>query len=802
MVRTKPKSCKGPPSPHAAEASPRKRRKGAVPTGNTTLLAINKVKERAKQQHKHAKKTRENYNGYVERGQTWLKAHFATSRGAVASMDSETMSISTDAYEDPTFRDALERMPNQHSDKALALLISFKCFHENCGQSMCDGTYSAFKKFWEEADGDTYCGRWHFNEACLCWEGNPTSSAEVQDIIKSVKHKTSSEGGDRTHSIAMSKGFMDRILAWTHKLCPPETFLGLMRSVLAADTMSTEPLTLESRELLTKMTMYQAFSTTAWNLWTRCFELIKLKRKDLTIDFFQVGTTFTRYLNGEKLCLKDLHTYFEVFLSNRKGWQRRVDKGTKESDLRSNQYKLYPQPDLPGCNCFFWLLLWLTFLEVQMALSTVVNLSRTTLFKHGSTKRPQKQESHEVQWHWMFAPIGQHWTLARVRWWGSWAENENRDTLIRYLLNELSTYENDHSDALCPTQCEADASLLGEHLLVKPVCIQDLQSMHECISADVAGLQSDLRTLAATLYNGQLTNLPNSPSSTGMCNAPHSSTLLSNPGNPCVVHHSSQPPSSESQPRCPAILSSTLPQPSALTQITDSGIVQVGSHSLVPPEKGLVIPDVPTRHPDGTHTPRAASWRQIVKHWTDGDPKHRLLLPLRDWPPEWIRGKNKKFFAMKYHQRSVIALEFLDRFNGHEPVFLAAYPEATVGHTALLWAINRAKKECGDIIPRKYTVPYYLPPTSTSIRFSPSSGLVPSFPRDFVLSLCMCSTPTTAGRWGHVTYTTVYGEPRGKIFDLSVCNVPQIHDTLPAKQQNRSQGGLCPPLAFWPQAAS
>ncbi|KAG1901248.1 uncharacterized protein F5891DRAFT_1144993 [Suillus fuscotomentosus] len=707
MVRTKPKSCKGPPSPHAAEASPRKRWKGAVPTGNTTLPAINKVKERAKQQHKHAKKTHENYNGYVERGQTWLKAHFTTSRGAMASMDSETVSISTDAYEDPTFRDALERMPNQHSDKALALLISFKCFHENCGQSTCDGTYSAFKKFWEEAmchpgmEIHTYCGRWHFNKARLCWEGNPASSAEVQDIIKSVKHKTSSEGGDRTHSIAMSKGFMDRILAWTHKLCPPKTFLGLMRSVLAPDTTSTELLTLESCELLTKMTMYQAFSTTAWNLWTR-------------------------YLNGEKLCSKDLHTYFEVFLSNRKGWQRRVDKGTKESDLRSNQYKLYPQPDLPGCDCFFWLLLWLTFLEVAhygrklepedyifpaIGANGIVHCGEP--ISHDTVQAWIDEATTEAgiprgagdnftthtyrcggaQWRWMFAPIGQRWTLARVRWWGSWAENENHDTLIRYLLDELSTYENDHSDALCPTQREADASLLGEHLLVKSVCIQDLQSMHECISADVAGLRSDLHTLAATLYNG-----------TGMCNAPHSSTLLSNPGNPCIVHHSSGslPPSSESQPCYPAIPSSTLSQPSALTRITDGAtILEVGSRSLVLPEKGLVIPDVPTRHPDGTHTPRAASWRQIVKHWTDGDPKHGLLLPLRDWPPEWIRGKNKKFFAMKYHQRSVIALEFLNRFNGHEPAFLAAYPEATVGHTALLRAINCAKKERGDIIPRK-----------------------------------------------------------------------------------------------------
>jgi hypothetical protein len=156
MTRAKAKSRKGPISP-ADKASPKKRRKGAEPAGSTTLPVIGKIKERAKQQHKHAKKTRQNYDAYVGRGQTWLKAHFSTvdtkaeARDVETGGDSESFAVSSDAYEDVKFRDALERMPNEHSDKALALLISFKCFHENCGQSTCDGIYSAFKKLWEEA---------------------------------------------------------------------------------------------------------------------------------------------------------------------------------------------------------------------------------------------------------------------------------------------------------------------------------------------------------------------------------------------------------------------------------------------------------------------------------------------------------------------------------------------------------------------------------------------------------------------------------------------------------------------------
>ncbi|KAF8545742.1 hypothetical protein OG21DRAFT_1376147, partial [Imleria badia] len=62
----------------------------------------------------------------------------------------------------------------------------------------------------------------------------------------------------------------------------------------------------------------------------------------------------------------------------------------------------------------------------------------------------------------MFTPVGQHFTLVKVRWWGGWAKNEQRDTMIQYLLDELHAYETDHSDALCPIQRGADVSLLGE----------------------------------------------------------------------------------------------------------------------------------------------------------------------------------------------------------------------------------------------------------------------------------------------------------------------------------------------------
>ncbi|KAG0703100.1 hypothetical protein DFH29DRAFT_998728 [Suillus ampliporus] len=612
MGRTKKTSAKV--LVHPSEASPKKQRKGAQPSGNTTLPVINKIKERAKQQHKHASSMWKNYSSYVDRGQKWLKVHAS----ATSCEDEETHD--GDAYEDPTFRDALEEIPNQHSDKALALFISYKCFHENNGQSTCDGIHAAFKKYWEEV-----------------------------------------------------------ILTWIHKHHPRETYTGLVRMLLEGDKSAMVNLTLELRTSITRVVMYQAFSTTAWNLWTRCFELIKLKRKDLTIDLSEVGVAFGKYLCNKTPSIKDLHAHFEVFLSNRKGWQWKVDKGLKEADLRSNRYKIYPQPDIPGCDCFFWMLLWLALLErihyngklepddfVFPAISSNGIVHRGEHISHdavqawideattgagiprgaGDSFTTHTYRRGGAQWRWMFAPVSERWTLARVRWWGSWAENKNRDTLIRYLLDELSTYENDHSNALCPTQNEADGSLLGEHQLVKPVCSQDLQLMQQYITADVADLQSDVRILTNTLVsrrNGQ-------PCSAVVHQPLVQRPLCASTSLPC------ESPTFIPQQTVPASAPSR-----TLNPITNNSASAANFSSRPLPEKGLDIPNLPVRCADGSYAPKKDSWKYIVQHWTEADPAHGLHVALRDWPAEWLRGKNKAIFGSKYHQRALIALEFLEQ---------------------------------------------------------------------------------------------------------------------------------------------
>jgi hypothetical protein len=250
-----------------------------------SMSNVHKIKENSKQKHLRAAQTRQNYTGHVRRGREWMTSHFAeavedTFDDTTKSRFSSGQADAEDSiYNEPDFKQALDGTPTKYSDKALALLISYKCFYENLGLSTCDGIYSAFKRYWEElwvelyyaneqsqltlhpllSDGDTYRGKWLYHDSHNRWEGNPAESAEVQDIRTAVRHKTGADGSDRTHLLAMSKEYMDQILTWSENECPEDAY-----SEEAKKTMS-----MDDQMKLTTHLEYRAFASTAWIIWSR-----------------------------------------------------------------------------------------------------------------------------------------------------------------------------------------------------------------------------------------------------------------------------------------------------------------------------------------------------------------------------------------------------------------------------------------------------------------------------------------------------------------------------------------------------
>lgn len=65
---------------------------------------------------------------------------------------------------------------------------------------------------------------------------------------------------------------------------------------------------------------------------------------------------------------------------------------------------------------------------------------------------------------------------------------------MKYLLDELHSYENDYSGLLGPVQREVDVSFLGEHSSVAPASNERVELMYQSIS-------SDMRAISGTFYN-------------------------------------------------------------------------------------------------------------------------------------------------------------------------------------------------------------------------------------------------------------------------------------------------------------
>jgi hypothetical protein len=99
-----------------------------------------------------------------------------------------------------------------------------------------------------------------WDEERQCGRGNPAQSTEVDDIIRAVKNRQGAEG-TRSHSCAMKKEYMDLIMEWSNKQCPPTT----LRDV---GCLSSE----EYHRSLPKVTKHYfmcAFAVSGWTIWTR-----------------------------------------------------------------------------------------------------------------------------------------------------------------------------------------------------------------------------------------------------------------------------------------------------------------------------------------------------------------------------------------------------------------------------------------------------------------------------------------------------------------------------------------------------
>lgn len=139
--------------PKAPKPKIGRKTKNSLPANSPSLVALEKLQDSGKQANLNSGQTRRKYEGYVRRGREWLAGHFSQDKNSAApkGLDTDKLpSAADDIYGDPDFEKAFNERPNKCSHQALALFISYKCFHQNLKKGTGQGIHAAFKKYWDQ----------------------------------------------------------------------------------------------------------------------------------------------------------------------------------------------------------------------------------------------------------------------------------------------------------------------------------------------------------------------------------------------------------------------------------------------------------------------------------------------------------------------------------------------------------------------------------------------------------------------------------------------------------------------------
>ncbi|KLO13156.1 hypothetical protein SCHPADRAFT_904458 [Schizopora paradoxa] len=735
----------------------------------SAMATLQKTRDDTVSQHRHAPTTRASYNGYVARARAFL-AVYCKGDGSdeLANQQSESQPSDVDVpadkpWLDPLFKHAFDDTPNKYSPEAVELFITHKCVNEGCKKSTADSICAALKKLWEESNKDgLYREAWFYDETRKQCRGNPVESPRVQDLVKSLRNMYAADGGERNHSLAMKFPILEKIRRWSESRCP-----------VSSVEERIEDASMSERELRTEVLMRNTYFSLAFTLWTRNEELANLKYQDITFN-----------CEGPEPYHEPC---FRVHLANRKGWQRKLD-ATQHSSSRHEYDQdrgIYDQPATPAMNAYVDVKLWVRYLEVNHYGRKLQGddyifpaIGCNGVYKPGehiSHDAVQKMIDKAVdganitrpsggvfsthcfrrggaQYRFMYAPPAERWTLARIKWWGGWSVNESRDTIIRYLLDELQFMEESHADALSAVAPSYSASLMGVQSEREPVTRGEMRVMCHTLQNQFCGGLDGIRNSMSNLTNVFSTAIaaasdrlrispgyptPFSHGTSGMpeiSSMPVAATATSVGCSPWEHQHgyqttnsfaSSYPPIPLQQvgssrwlsppaygshsaatagsdaplglnlqyplPGIPSLAASFPTWTSATTPIAPIATSETDSNSR------SALSSLP---PPGLSIPdiriKDKALELVISHWQHPNPSCGLIVALKDWPVEWYSGANKDKFAMKRYTRQVVALEYLEVYKSDDARFKRDYPEWNKGFTKLHKAVNAKREARGE----------------------------------------------------------------------------------------------------------
>ncbi|GLB40803.1 hypothetical protein LshimejAT787_0900180 [Lyophyllum shimeji] len=624
--------------------------------------------------------TEKSYLGYIRSVKKFLESQVADRRSRNITVCEQ--GIPTDELEK-----ALDNPPNQYSALVIEMFITHKCFILNRKKGVAESVHAAYCRYWDTMDGDKYAGKYKLDEETKQVSGCPARAPHVLEIKKAAQTRGKKDGATRKHAEAISIEEMKKLVQWSLRMCSEERLERRPRELMSRGgneelVCAEEPLSVEELLFLFEHGFMNAFVSSAFTLWTRCFELLSLTVGDIKLDCEGPAPYYTPH---------DV-----VTLDNRKGWQNAQGY---DGPRKSNTYQIYQQ-HIPEIDMYSHLRRWLKLYAVLLGRELE---PKDQVFPHISangTVNPRQEMSYDcfsklltkftsgagleghftthsfrrggAQYRFIFAPAGLRWSLNICRWWGGWAEGESVDTLMKYLLDSLQSYENGHGDALHPVPNGFNESFLGERIEAASVTAGEVREFKRSVDDKLSSLDQKIEqrldnmitqitsTLTAThLPINQSVSLPSS----FLDRREHAVRTIRTTSTP-------YPPRSPSVSSC-----------SSSDSAGDSESPVCSGQKKSPrtaPIPGVFIPDLKAG---------ANAWKEAIKQWEEGDATIGLKA-LKEWPEEWYTGNMRTFTGSKRRDRQLVALAY-EKVGCNESAFLADYPEARKNMRTLLEAIRR-----------------------------------------------------------------------------------------------------------------
>ncbi|KAF8207109.1 hypothetical protein K438DRAFT_1917558 [Mycena galopus ATCC 62051] len=637
------------PKPRARATGKRSAGKKKSTTSSADILKQNNAA--MQDEFGKAPNTKGAYKGYLARGRAIIADVVAERR----QLEEDDPGFHPESIDVELLAVALEGPPNKHSVYALSLYLTQKCVEEGLGKSTADGIHGAFANYWDHLpdSGGKYAGQYLFDEETGKVSGNPARAVEIQSFMKCIKNKARVKGAaaTRQHAEATTVEDMRAMMQFSLSKCPNKK-------------VEDVPQTADDLLLVIRHGQTRAFLSTGYTLWTRNFETCQIQMRDIT-----EGTGPSPY-NLPIL---------SIFLDNRKGWQL---KQGYDGPLESLTYEIYEQKDAPEIDMFShvhrWLKLYRRLLgrdfEGDDYLFPLVSTNGLIHAKKPMTHDTAQDRINEFaaaalikkfftthclrrggsQYRFMFAPLGKRWSLTIIRWWGGWAEGEHVDTLMRYLLDSLQSYESGHGDALNPFRTEPDKSFMGEHSLLEPPTKAEFRLFGEQLFTKIDSVTRTPNVTPEHL-SALLTSFANISTSISTVQSTTSDVATGGTGVRLLADRMAAGSQdgevmdtlSNSSPSSPA---GATPDPTA---------------SDVIPIANAIIPNVGRS---------STAWKRAIDQWYTADPANGLTKALKDWPTEWHTGKMRTKVGALYSNRKLLAEEY-ERMGSSDDAFKMAYPE-------------------------------------------------------------------------------------------------------------------------------